>query len=291
MRCSRPFMQGTAEFGCGQCMPCRVQRRRLWTARLMLEAHKHEHSLFVTLTYKPEEYPKDGSVSVSELQDFFKRLRERVKPRRFRYYGVGEYGDVSGRAHYHVALFGLSSADSDEIKLAWGKGLVHIGTLTPESASYIVSYVVKRMTKKEDVRLDGRKPEFARMSLGRGNDPDPRFRGGIGVGAAADFGDAILNRETGEYVGLVDGDVPSFFKWQGRSYPLGRYIRRKVRESVSMPEAAPKATGELRSFRRAVDLRQHGLNGWRVREEQLLQAERQARKKAEISNSRKGIGI
>lgn len=291
MMCSRPFRRGVAEFGCGQCTPCRLNRRRLWTARLMLEAHKHEHCRFVTLTYDKEHLPPGGvllrrhseckrllSYDCGCMEGFLKRLRFALSPKKIRYYGVGEYGDISRRPHYHLALFGTDGDDA--IRAAWKAGYVHIGTLTPDSAAYIVSYVVKGMTRSGDKRLDGLPPEFARMSL----------KPGIGADAMADFGRSILN-EHGEYVGLVEGDVPVSFKANGRNYPIGRYLRRKLRRAVFMPEPEPVAVGELRSFRRMVDLREAGKNGWKAREEKRAQVALNARKKVEITNSRKGIGL
>lgn len=278
MKCSRPFVRGTVEFGCGQCMPCRLNRRRLWTSRLMLEAQKHQHSLFVTLTYDNAHLPEGGVLKPEHMQGFLKRLRERLAPLRLRFYGVGEYGDRTLRPHYHLALFGVRFPE--DVRASWTYGNVHVGTLTPESASYIVGYVCKRMTKSDDPRLNGKPPEFARMSL----------KPGIGAGAMPDFADSILNKETGELY-LQDGDVVSSYRWNGKSYPLGRYLRRRLRRLVRMPEAAPVLHGELLSYKRYVDLSAHGLSGWRAREEGWLQSQRKANKKVEISNSRKGIGL
>ena len=58
----------------------------------------HESSQFITLTYAPENYPKNGSVSPREMQLFLKRLRRLVEPVQLRYYLVGEYGDHTQRA-------------------------------------------------------------------------------------------------------------------------------------------------------------------------------------------------
>lgn len=292
MMCSRPFRQGVAEFGCGQCMPCRLNRRRLWTARLVLEAHKHEHSRFVTLTFDKEHVPPGGvllrrhdeckrllAYECGCMEGYLKRLRRAVEPTRIRFYGVGEYGDISCRPHYHLAIFG--TGDNEAIRRAWPNGFVHVGTLTPESAAYIVSYVVKGWTKADDPRLNGLPPEFARMSL----------KPGIGADAMADFGQAVLDPETGAYIGLVDGDVPMSFKFGGRNYPLGRYLRRKLRRAVFMPEPEPVAVGELRSFRRMVDLREAGKKGFKAREEKRKQVALMAAKRLEITNSRKGVGL
>lgn len=245
----------------------------------MLEAQKHEHSLFVTLTYNKEHYPIDGSVDPRELQLYLKRLRELVKPTKIRFFAVGEYGDKKGRAHYHLALFGLP--ECMEVSSAWGKGNVHVGSLTVDSAAYIVSYVCKSMTRKEDKRLDGRHPEFARMSL----------KPGIGAFAVKDFKDSIascLDLGTGEYYGLPNGDVPSVFRFNGRHYPLGRYLRSKLREALGFPKTEPVACGELRNYRRYVDLSSAGRRGWKVREERRLADSYKAQARHQLYLDRRG---
>jgi len=108
MLCNKPYRKGNAEFGCGQCMPCRFNRRRLWTARLLLEATQHENKSFITLTYNDKNAPKDHSLDPSHYKNFIKRLRKAIYPKKIRYYLVGEYGDHTQRPHYHAALFGLS---------------------------------------------------------------------------------------------------------------------------------------------------------------------------------------
>lgn len=80
MLCKNPYMKGVLAFGCGQCNPCRINRRRLWTHRIMLESLKHGDSSFVTLTY--ETLPSDGSLVPKDLQNFMKYLRMRVSPKK-----------------------------------------------------------------------------------------------------------------------------------------------------------------------------------------------------------------
>ena len=101
----------------------------------------------------------------------------------------------------------------------------------------------------------------------------------------------MLDIRTGEYVGLRDGDVPAVFKYNGRNYVLGRYLRRRLRRAVFMPEPEPKAVGEMRSFKRQVDLVAAGKSGWRQRELQREHVRQRALKKDEISRSRKGFGL
>lgn len=283
MKCSRPFVQGMAEFGCGQCMPCRMNRRRLWTARIMLESRKHAFSFFVTLTYK--EMPSNESVSPRHLQLFLKRFRKLCGACKVRFYGVGEYGDRRGRPHYHLALFGLPSGEVDEVyklvNAAWGFGGVHVGTLTAASAGYVASYATKGWTKADVSGLKGRHPEFTRMSL----------RPGIGATAVDDMSQVLLRGidvATGEMYGFPDGDVPSVFVFNGSRFPLGRYLRARLRVGAGMPREEPLICGELRNYRRYVDLSAHGRSGWKVREDRRLQSEWIAKGRIERSSTKKG---
>lgn len=164
--CKKPFVKGISPFPCGQCLPCRLNRRRLWTHRLLLEQHSHEFSSFATLTYSDDALPAGNTLVPKHTQDWLKRLRALLGPARpLRYYLVGEYGDESQRPHYHAALFGLSHLEGELLRTSWGHGHIQLGTLTKESAQYIAGYVTKKMTAPDDPRLQGRHPEFARMSL------------------------------------------------------------------------------------------------------------------------------
>lgn len=184
----------------------------------------HQDNLFLTLTYAPEHEPADRSVSPRELQLFLKRLRRNVEPTRFRYFGVGEYGDKTQRPHYHLAIFGLGFQHEKAIHDAWPYGFIYLGDITSGSSSYVAGYVTKKMTKQKDFP-DGRHPEFARMSL----------RPGIGLPAMEKVLDAITSPTGG---GLPDGDVPRVLRHGGKIYPLGRYLRTKLREMYGFTEEA-----------------------------------------------------
>lgn len=223
MLCVRPFKPGLIEFGCGQCMPCRVNKRRSWTGRILLESHLHAHNCFATLTYK--ENPL--SLDPRDLQLFLKRLRS-IYPSRLRFFGVGEYGDRFGRPHYHVALFGVSFLDGAYLREAWKEGFVHVGELNRLTAQYIAGYVCKKLTKAGDPRLEGRHPEFSRMSL----------RPGIGAGAGAALA-AAFSGEGPRLALEAAGDVPSQVRVAGKLLPLGSYIRRQARKSLGRVESLP----------------------------------------------------
>lgn len=252
MKCLYPVVcSGRRVFSCGQCVPCRVYRKSVWTNRILLEAMQHEHNSFATLTYR--EQPIGGSVSPGELSGFIKRLRFHFGGR-FRFFGVGEYGDRTWRPHYHVALFGFPSCEQlgfgsrvEEqgcicgpctlVRKAWGSGFVMLGSLELKSARYIAGYTVKKMGSVTDTRLAGRHPEFARMSL----------RPGIGADATWDIASALLVYRPE----LREEDLA--VELNGRPMPLGSYLRRKVRREVGLPEkASPEYLEALREGLSAV---------------------------------------
>lgn len=142
---------------------------------MILETLSSDHPpYFVTLTYAPEHLPdsdvfEGGQVHKEEMQKFLKRLRKHL---RFRYFAVGEYGDKSKRAHYHLIIWpstppqyvGLEYYDVELfIRSCWKFGHVMIGPAEIGSFSYVAHYVTKKMTTVSSFE-DGRNPEFTLMS-------------------------------------------------------------------------------------------------------------------------------
>ena len=161
MFCTNPgYITGTGFIPCGKCLACKIAKKKEWSDRLIIESHYHPFNYFVTLTYAPEFYPTDESLDPNVLKKFLKRLGYycgKVP----QYFACGEYGDedYTERAHYHLAIF--SDEDIfDKILQSWEFGNVDIKPLKPERCRYICGYVVKKMTKSDDPRLDGRHPEF-----------------------------------------------------------------------------------------------------------------------------------
>lgn len=232
------MLKGMA-YGCGQCLPCRLNRRRVWTHRILLEAAQHHENSFTTLTYSDEHIPDDASLHPRHLTLFIKRLRYDT-PYKFRYFACGEYGDTTERPHYHLALFGYPTCQKgltrpnrdgdcclicDHMRNTWASGLIYSGQLEPSSAAYIAGYVTKKLTDKSDVRLKGRHPEFARMSL----------RPAIGLGMMDELASTLMQHRLDQRM----IDVPTSLQHGNKKMPLGRYLRRKLRERIGRPQNAP----------------------------------------------------
>lgn len=258
MRCQNPYVKGGHAYPCRTCPPCRINRVREWTHRIILEAMQHSDSTFVTLTYRNESLRTYNgqyvhaqemtdllpSLQPKDLQDWLKRLRWEIKPKQIRYFAVGEYGDDTERPHYHVALFGYAPCrwtqtqqrkgpfrccvQCELVYKTWGHGNIYLGTLGPESAQYISGYVTKKLTNAQDPRLKGRHPEFSRMST----------HPGLGSGAMDEVASTLMTLDLEKSM----DDVPSSLRHGKRIMPLGRYLRRKLRTKIGREANAPEST-------------------------------------------------
>lgn len=242
MLCRNPFTNQAGAFPCGQCQPCRINRRRLWTHRLMLEQMSHDHSSFITLTYADEHIPPENSLAPKELSDWLKRFRKSVYPVRVRFYACGEYGEENQRPHYHIAMFGYPSCvygqttyrkeriscceNCSRVHDTWSRGRIQCGTLTVESSQYVAGYVLKKMTSHDDPRLNGRYPEFQRQSIG------------LGSGSIDQIAETLRKFNLDQSM----ADVPSALQHGKKIFPLGRYLRRKLRKALGRDENAPPET-------------------------------------------------
>jgi hypothetical protein len=261
MACKKPFVRGSIEFGCGQCLGCKIVKKKTWKNRILLEAKMHQENSFLTLTYSDDKLPKGGSLDPDDTKNWLHRFRkaiDRKLGKKVRYFLVGEYGDETQRPHYHAALFGVGCrgpiaryVQGKRCKCVvcgicestWGNGIIGLGTLENDSAAYIAGYVQKTvkvdgkavmgLTNEKDplVRkwLKGRHPEFTRMSRGGKN--------GVGIG-----GDSVgyiveaLKSTHGSVIFDQTGDVPDTIMVGDKKYPIGRYLKNKVREKYGLKD-------------------------------------------------------
>lgn len=150
---------------CGQCLGCRMEKSRQWAMRCMHEASLHDENSFITLTYAPENLPKNNTLKKEHFQKFMKRLRKQ-NTNKIRYYHCGEYGETNLRPHYHAILFNKDFPDktilnnkkdlfiSDELQKAWPDGFSTIGSVTFDSAAYVSRYILKKQTGKGAQRIN-----------------------------------------------------------------------------------------------------------------------------------------
>jgi len=278
MQCHNPYIpKGHSDVPapCRDCIACRVNRKRLWQHRLILELKAHEKACFITLTYDEENLPLSGSVSKREVQLFNKNLRDKFPPRSLRYYAVGEYGDQSWRPHYHIAYFGLTCETlgncnnikktiiereqkryhtdqvepewyidkvcdtCQKIEKSWNRGFIDVSPLNATTAAYICGYTVKKMTKDTDPRLarDHNVYLAPEFSLQSQN---------IGLEGLKIILDEWKQNPHFERFLTETGDVPYSLTHDGKSYPLGRHLREKARQYLQMEEAFDEETGEIK---------------------------------------------
>lgn len=154
---------------CGKCQGCRLERSRQWAVRCMHEASLHERNCFITLTYGNDHLPVDYSVHPYDFQLFMKRLRKHCEPNKIRFFACGEYGTKNLRPHYHALIFGHDPNDkilfeindrgdrlylSKSLQQLWPFGLLTVGSLTYQSASYTARYTMKKLDGLERANSD-----------------------------------------------------------------------------------------------------------------------------------------
>lgn len=272
MLCKRP---GTAH-ACGRCLPCLINRRRVLTFRLMLEAEfSPTPPLFATFTYQEE--PHGRVLEKTHLSGSIHRLRSSVRHGvekghwpaglAVRFFGIGEYGDLSGRPHYHAALFGVPEGaqelctpgrprPSGIVTQCWygseshagnGRrfgdrpggvaGKVDVRPLDGGLAQYITGYLGKSLTRDDEYtrkKLNGRPPEFALASRNPG----------IGYPGVAALVGALYTKAGVAFV-EKNGDVPSALAVGGKLLPIGRYLRGWLRLAVLGDHRQPAALGRI----------------------------------------------
>lgn len=175
---SQSFSGVPLDVPCGRCIGCKLERSRQWALRIVHETRLHAESAFLTLTFDDKSLPRSGSVDVRDVQLFMKRLRK-LRPQGLRFFACGEYGELTGRPHYHILLMNTSFPDmkfykrsgqhslsvSAECSKIWNFGDHFIGEVSFESAAYVARYCTKKITGPDAAEhYRGRQPEFVCMS-------------------------------------------------------------------------------------------------------------------------------
>lgn len=231
MRCFSGITTQNGIVPCGQCMNCRINKGRNWTTRLLLENGAHWEAFkargwFCTLTYDDENCPEIDGHKTLEKKRFLKWVNNRInRTAPFRYYAIGEYGRLTFRPHYHMAIFPRSDRIIPTILGEWPYGFTSYAPLQGARARYLAQYTTKKLTKGDDPRLkEVMEPEFRTSTR---NPP-------IGYPAVPSL---VRKYRTGHGKKIVEerGDVERTIRISGEVYPLPRYILDKVRQELGIP--------------------------------------------------------
>lgn len=110
-------------------------------------------------------HPQRWHLKKKDHQDFLKRLRKNIEPRKLSYLHCGEYGGRYRRPHYHTLLFGFAFEDQQFLKKSadgsrlytsellqrlWPQGHSTVGALTFESAAYVARYTTDKLNYEKE---------------------------------------------------------------------------------------------------------------------------------------------
>ncbi len=224
-------------FPCGQCLHCRINISLIWSTRLKLERDLHKDSLFVTLTYNDENLPMERGVNTlapADYTKFLKKFRKRVHPRKIRTFGVGEYGKLSNRPHYHIIVFNTKNGDEHHIKNSWCKnekemGFIEVDNCSDGLVAYIAGYVVDKLLNRGQIDARVQRP-FMRASKGSRRNLCIKNQGGIGFGHAKYIGYQIKQNKF-----IKPSDITEMV-YGKNNVPLGRYLTSVIADECGIDE-------------------------------------------------------
>lgn len=134
---------------CKKCWRCNSNRVNDYVGRALCEASVSDSTLSLTLTYAPRDDLAERVITPYHFQDFIRAIRRRGHS--VRYIVVGEYGELTARAHFHCILFfkGTSPDIPEQTNThipEWPHGHVWAEWSATEKA---VRYVCKYLLKNE----------------------------------------------------------------------------------------------------------------------------------------------
>ena len=208
---------------------------------MLAEQTQHKECAFVTLTYRDETIPWvrneetdtwHQTLDKRHLQLYLKRVRKHISrwDMHLRHFACGEYGEKTGRPHYHLIAFGLGIGGAEIFDTLWRKGFTTTYEANPKTMSYVAKYCLKgskdgeptseKFTPGAETRLTT-KP-FRLMS----NRPP------IGAGLSRSIANSFYTR-VGKHVS-INGDVQleRALKIGRDSYPLDRTMRAHVEKNL-----------------------------------------------------------
>lgn len=275
---------------CGRCIGCKRDRARQWAVRCMHEADMHDMNSFLTLTYDEAHLPEDRSLDKTAFPKFMKRYRKYLGSRKIKSFYCGEYGEETGRPHYHAIIFGHEFGDIEHVEdtngnnyyfspaLArlWPFGHHVIGSVTFDSCMYVAKYCIKSVNG--DVRKERYTfvdedtgeifevlPEFGHQSNGIGKEWFERFRTDVWSGKDDDFvvtSNGVPSKPPRYYFKKLqewEDSQPFLVNSRGVVYRNAYSRDIKGRRNTAMRDAADDNTPARLAAKEAVALAEHNL--------------------------------
>ena len=155
------------------------------------------NTYFITLTYNDTNIPRDGKYTVLHKPhpvNFIRKLKKleaktpqplpqkiiNGKPRKLRYFLVGEYGSKSYRPHYHLIIWNCSDYTMKRASRAWtnsqGQTMGFVQAELPRGQNAVATYVAKYVMK-EHANIQFKVPPFKSQSNSIGLEHALRFPG------------------------------------------------------------------------------------------------------------------
>ncbi len=202
---------------------------------MLVEQAAAGESAFVTLTIEdqhlswvvdPETEDISWTLQKPHVQAYIRSIRDQGYP--FRYFACGEYGEETGRPHYHLIAFGLGIGAEEIFRRSWKKGFVTVYEANARTMSYVAKYCLKGSARPANTAI------VAPFRLTSRNPP-------IGGGFAKNIADSLQTR-TGSHV-LIDDKVhmKGVIRMNGDKYPLDRTMKDRVIKELDIPTAMSDA--------------------------------------------------
>lgn len=153
-----------SEARCQKCWQCLRDKVDDWTGRCIAEGQVSAAAHAVTLTYGRDtrydaiDHVRAAALTYSDVQKFLKRMRK--DGLKVRYFVVGEYGSMKGRAHWHALLFWENAQPIVRLRENtdfhwWPHGHTFWDALTPEAIRYACKYIAKEEVPDGDMHHKG----------------------------------------------------------------------------------------------------------------------------------------
>lgn len=129
---------------CGKCYSCQRSRLNGWRIRLLAEYERYPNSVFITLTFD-ERYIVEFENNPNRAVRLFLDRCRKYYGSGLRHFIIGEYGDTTGRFHYHGIIFNTppGGLEYDVFRRLWKYGHIFLGYCKRKTIDYVVKYITK----------------------------------------------------------------------------------------------------------------------------------------------------